>query len=50
MGVETNPGLIGSSLPQSTFGQAVVFTATFSAPANGSDPMNGTVAFYDGST
>ena len=50
VGVETNPGLINASLPQSTFGQAVVFTATFSAPANGSDPMNGTVAFYDGST
>ena len=43
-------GNITSSAPQTYYGQNVVLTATFSATANGSAPMTGTVAFYDGET
>ena len=39
-----------SSSPQTFYGQTVTLTATFSATANGSAPMTGTVMFYDGST
>ena len=47
---QTLPGTIASSLPQSTYGEAVTITVTFSAPAVGSAPMTGTVAFFDGAT
>jgi hypothetical protein len=41
-------GDIVSSAPQTFYGENVVLTATFSAPAAGDAPMTGTVAFYDG--
>ena len=37
-------------MPQTFYGENVVLTATFSATANGSAPMTGTVMFYDGTT
>jgi large repetitive protein len=48
--VETPPGNIVPSIPQSYYGEDVTFTATFSASAAGSAPITGTVAFYDGTT
>ncbi len=50
VGIETLPGNIVSSLSQSSYGQDVTFTATFSAAVGGSAPMTGTVNFYDGNT
>ena len=41
---------LNSSSPQTFYGQDVTLTATFSATANGSAPMTGTVMFYDGTT
>ena len=46
----TNGGDVSSSASQTFYGENVVLTATFSAAANGSAPMTGTVAFYDGTT
>jgi hypothetical protein len=43
-------GDLASSAPQVFYGQQVTLTATFTATYNGSDPMTGTVAFYDGTT
>jgi large repetitive protein len=43
-------GDVSSSASQTFYGENVVLTATFSVAANGSAPMTGTVAFYDGST
>ena len=42
-------GAVVSSSPQTFYGENVTLTATFQATANGSAPMTGTVAFYDGS-
>ncbi len=42
-------GAVVSSSPQTFYGETVTLTATFQATANGSAPMTGTVAFYDGS-
>jgi large repetitive protein len=50
VGIETLAGNIVASLSQSSFGQDVTLTATFSAARDGSEPMTGTVSFYDGST
>ncbi|MGP0070165.1 MAG: beta strand repeat-containing protein [Isosphaeraceae bacterium] len=43
-------GTVVASSPQTFYGQDVTLTANFSATANGSAPMTGTVSFYDGST
>jgi hypothetical protein len=43
-------GDLTSSSPQTFYGQSVVLTANFSATAVGSNPMTGTVDFYDGTT
>jgi Bacterial Ig-like domain (group 3)/IPT/TIG domain len=48
--VATALGTLASSIPQSSYGEGVTFTATFTATAVGTDPMVGTVAFYDGTT
>ena len=42
-------GAVVSSSPQTFYGESVTLTATFQATADGSAPMTGTVAFYDGS-
>ena len=47
---EAISGTIVSSLAQSSYGEEVTLTATFSATPAGSAPMTGTVAFYDGNT
>lgn len=39
---------VGSSLPTSTYGQSVTFTATVAAAAPGSGTPGGTVSFFDG--
>ena len=49
-GIETLPGNIVASPSQSTYGQDVTLTATFSAARAGSALMTGTVSFYDGNT
>jgi large repetitive protein len=43
-------GSLAASSPQTFYGETVVLTATFSATADGSAPMTGTVMFYDGTT
>jgi hypothetical protein len=48
--VETPPGTLVSSIPQSSYGQDVTIAATFTATEVGTAPMTGTVAFYDGTT
>ena len=46
----TQGGSVVATPSQTYFGQSVTLTATFYATANGSAPMTGTVAFYDGTT
>ncbi len=47
---QTNAGNVVLLAAQTYYGQTVTLTAAFSATGNGSDPMTGTVAFYDGAT
>ena len=44
----TGAGSITVTPSQSSFGETVTLTATFSAPAVGTAPMTGSVTFYDG--
>ena len=46
----TQGGAVVAAPSQTYFGQSVTLTATFFATANGSAPMTGTVAFYDGAS
>ncbi len=47
---EAPSGTLVASIAQSSYGEDVTFTANFTAAAVGTDPMTGTVAFYDGTT
>ena len=48
--VKTALGTVVSSTPQSSSGESVTFTATFTTTEVGTVPLTGTVAFYDGTT
>ena len=48
--VEPVLGALASSISQSSYGEGVTFTATFTATEVGTALMTGTVAFYDGTT
>jgi Bacterial Ig-like domain (group 3)/IPT/TIG domain len=48
--LKTALGTLVSSMPQSSQGERVTFTATFTTTEVGTDPLTGTVAFYDGTT
>ena len=48
--MKTAVGTLVSSMPQSSFGESVTFTATFTTTEVGTVPLTGTVAFYDGTT
>jgi hypothetical protein len=48
--VATTVGTLASSIPKSSYGEDVTFTATFTATEAGPAAMTGTVAFYDGTT
>jgi hypothetical protein len=48
--LETAVATLVPSIPQASYGEDVTFTATFTVTAVGTDPITGTVAFYDGTT